>query len=354
MPWTRSSALRSRIRLASVSGETSPPGSWWNDSMPTSAESSRFIRTYMADAGSSPTRIVASPGFRAMAPTPRATRSRTRAATALPSMTRALTVPQRFAATRPSSLLEGRIVGHQLAFAPVAREPHHNESAGLHPGDPPLAKVRVYDVLAESERRARAGRLGDRRPAPCGGRVRAGGRLLVTVGELHRDLVDEAAAHVPVAPAEEAARARVGEVQLALGPGDPDVAEPPLLLDVARLDRTDVREDPVLETDDEHRPELEPFGVVRRHEREQTLLVAQGVLLGEERDLLQELLDRALVGGGVVLPRHSHELLEVLEPSLCLDRALGTKALRIRRLVERLLQQVADPRAGLGALPQSL
>ena len=45
MPSTRSSAFSERISSASSSGATSPPGSWWKDSMPTSAESSRFMRT---------------------------------------------------------------------------------------------------------------------------------------------------------------------------------------------------------------------------------------------------------------------------------------------------------------------
>jgi len=45
MPCTRSSPLSDSINAASVSCETSPPGSWWKDSIPTSAESSRFIRT---------------------------------------------------------------------------------------------------------------------------------------------------------------------------------------------------------------------------------------------------------------------------------------------------------------------
>ena len=52
--------------------------------------------------------------------------------------------------------------------------------------------------------------------------------------------------HVPLAPAVQRARARVGEVEVALRPRDPDVTEPPLLLDVARLDRAHVREDAVL------------------------------------------------------------------------------------------------------------
>ena len=193
--------------------------------------------------------------------------------------------------------------------------------------------------------RRRLGRRGA--AAPGGRRGRAGGRVLVAVGELDRDLVDEAAAQVPVAAAEQRARARVREVELALGARDAHVGEPALLLEVARLDRAHVREHAVLEPDDEHDPELEPLGVVEGHQRDDALVVAQVVLLGEERDLLEELLDRALLGGGVVLARHAHELLEVLEPPLRLDRALGPQRLGVAGLLERLGEQVAHAGAGL-------
>src|SRR5215218_267453 len=353
MPCTRSSTPRSRIRPASVSAETSPPGSWWNDSIPTSAESSRFMRTYVADAGSSPTRIVARPGPRSMASTSRATCSRTRAATALPSITRALMRPGRLAAA-----LQRCIVGHELALAAVAGEPHDYEAAGLDRSHYALAEVRMDHVFAEGERGTRSGaarRLADRRPAaPRGRRVRSGGRLFVAIRELHGDLVDEAAPHVPVPPAEKAARARIRQIQLPLRTSDADVAEPPLLLEIARLDRPDVREDTVLQPDDEHGSELEPLGVVQRHQGQKALLVAQGVLLREQRDLLQELLDRALLGGGVVLPRNPHELFEVLEPTLRLDRALGAQRLGVAGLVERLLEQVAHAGSPFGALAQAL
>ena len=82
---------------------------------------------------------------------------------------------------------------------------------------------------------------------------------------------------------------------------------------------------------------------MERHQRDDPLLVAKVVLLGEQRELLEELLDRALLGGGVVLARHAHELLEVLEPALRLDRALGLERLGVAGLLERLREQVADP-----------
>ena len=198
----------------------------------------------------------------------------------------------------PASALERRVVGHQLALGAVAREAHHHEAAGLDAHDHAVAELRVHHVVAERERGPAAAplpaaRLGRGCAAAPGGR--GGGpcrRLLVAVGELDRDLVDEAAAQVPVAPAEEHARAGVREVELALRAGDPHVGEPALLLEVARLDRAHVREHAVLEPDDEDDRELEPLRVVEGHQRDDALLVAQVVLLREERELLEELLDR--------------------------------------------------------------
>ena len=47
----------------------------------------------------------------------------------------------------------------------------------------------------------------------------------------------------------------------------------------------------------------------------------------------------------VVLARDADELLEVLEPALGLDRALGLERVEVAGLGERLLEQVADRRA---------
>ena len=227
------------------------------------------------------------------------------------------------AAAYPAPPLERRVVRHQLALGAIPREAHDHEAARLHSDDDALAELRVDHVVAERERRRPRVPARARAPTrlrPCGRRGRAGGRVLVAVGELHRDLVDEAAAHVPVARAEEEPRARVGQVELPLRARDADVREPALLLEVPRLDRAHVGEDAVLEPDDEDDPELEPLGVVERHQRDDALVVAQVVLLREERELLEELLDRpAVLGGRVVLAGHAHELLEVLEPPLRLD-----------------------------------
>ena len=56
----------------------------------------------------------------------------------------------------------------------------------------------------------------------------------------------------------------------------------------------------------------------------------------------------------VVLARDLDELLEVLDAALRLDRALGLERVEVARLAQHLLEQVADRRAGLGALAQAL
>src|SRR3989440_5444181 len=68
----------------------------------------------------------------------------------------------------------------------------------------------------------------------------------------------------------------------------PDVGQAPLLLDPLLLDRAGVREDPLLHPDHEDGPELEPLRVVQREQRDEALFTSDRVLVGIERDLLQE------------------------------------------------------------------
>src|SRR6185312_9642626 len=149
---------------------------------------------------------------------------------------------RRFAA---SPFFEWCVVRHQLLLGAVAGEADDNYATRLHPDDDSLAEARVDHVVAERERCA-GGRLGARRRlvVPGAGElVRPLGRwLLLAVGELDRDLVEEARRQVPVAAAEQRPGAGEAQVELALGARDADVAEPPLLLEVARLHRAAVRE----------------------------------------------------------------------------------------------------------------
>ena len=69
-----------------------------------------------------------------------------------------------------------------------------------------------------------------------------------------------------------------------------------------------------------------------------------GVEVGVQRDLLQEALERRLVGALVVLGGDADELLEVLEPALGLQRALRAQ----RRLVAALVQHAAHDVSATG------
>ena len=118
----------------------------------------------------------------------------------------------------------------------------------------------------------------------------------------------------------------------------PDVAEAALLLEVALVERARVREHPLLASDHEHDRVLETLGVVQGHQRDQPVVVAAIVGVGDQRDLLEEVRQRRLARGirlrqRVVLGGDVDQLLEVLEPSLRLDRALGLERLEVSGLL---------------------
>ena len=152
--------------------ETSPPGSWWKELDPDLLAGLALHRA----------RRSPRPGRRRPAPSPapaaadsadtprlrRATRSRTAAATALPSMIRAAT------ALPPP---DRRVVGHQLALGAVVGEAHDDDPARLDRGDDAVAEAGVDDVVAglQLQRRARLDRSQAAAAAsqPIAGRRRA-------------------------------------------------------------------------------------------------------------------------------------------------------------------------------------
>ena len=93
----------------------------------------------------------------------------------------------------------------------------------------------------------------------------------MAVNKLRRYLANEAGAHVAAAGAKQAAAARRGQVEVALGPGEPNVTEAALLLEVALLHRTRVREHALLAADHQHRLILEALGVMQGHEGDHLL-----------------------------------------------------------------------------------
>ena len=110
-----------------------------------------------------------------------------------------------------------------------------------------------------------------------------------------------------------------------------------------------MREDALLAADHEHRVELEALRVVERHQRHQALvrragrpaprrseIWARNSSSGRSSDSPSEL------AVGVELARDADQLLEVLDPALGLDRALGLERLDVAALVEHRLEQLGD------------
>ncbi len=103
-----------------------------------------------------------------------------------------------------------------------------------------------------------------------------------------------------------------------------------------------MREDPLLHPDHEDGPELEALRVVERHERDEAALVADRVLVGDERDVLEEAGERRLLGLLAVLARDADELLEVLDAPARLDRPLRLERVERPRLLEHALEELVD------------
>src|SRR2546423_15657143 len=189
------------MNRSSSSWEVEAFSPWWTERIPTSSVCLRLFPTYTCEAGSSPTSTVARPGIRppkaaASSCTSRATRARTSAATALPSMTCEFDSPP----LRPkaSDLLQRRVVGHQLSLAGVGREAHDDHPTRLHAGDHALAAGGMHDVVADAKLERRCVRLGARPraepqwSAEAGACGPAGGRCCsLAIDQLGRDLAEE-------------------------------------------------------------------------------------------------------------------------------------------------------------------
>ena len=129
-----------------------------------------------------------------------------------------------------------------------------------------------------------------------------------------------------------------------LGPGDADVGEAALLLQLVGLgERTDVREDALLHADQEHDRELQALGRVQRHQHDLVVVVVELVGVGDQRDLLEELVEPGELAG------RADQLAEVLDPAGRLDRVLGLQLGEVAAVVERRLQQVAGRRRSSAA-----
>ena len=150
------------------------------------------------------------------------------------------------------------------------------------------------------------------------GRRRGGDvlRAALPVDQRGRDLRQEPGRRVERRAAVPVPRRGPGQVQPLLRAGDPDVGEPPLLLQLALVgQRPGVREHLLLHAGEEHHGELEALGGVQRHQRHHAavvLAVGDLVRVRDERDPLEEVGERAVRSGAVELARHRDHFLQVL------------------------------------------
>ena len=83
------------------------------------------------------------------------------------------------------------------------------------------------------------------------------------------------------------------QVQTPHRPCDADVGEPAFLLHLVGLgERAHVREDALLDADEEHDGELEALGRVQRHQHD-LIVVVEVVGVGHQRHLFEELVEHA-------------------------------------------------------------
>ena len=124
----------------------------------------------------------------------------------------------------------------------------------------------------------------------------------------------------------------MAEEQALACPGDPHVGQPSLLRQLVGVtEGTQVGEYAVLHTHDEHRRKLEALRSVHRHEDDLAsivVIVRQVIGVGHQADPLQEVVHRIKPGGG------SHQLGQVLQSPLGLDRVLGAQLVEIAGPVE--------------------
>src|SRR6266508_2753865 len=182
----------------------------------------------------------------------------------------------------------------------------------------------------------RAAGVEDRSKPPPAGRLAAGRLAAVRVPSEPRP-----APNAGLASLQSVAARRKRPAVLAC-PGDADVGEAALLLEVARLaDRADVREDVLLEARDEHHWVLESFGGVQGHQGDALGGGLDLVGVGHQRDRLEEAGQATLRVAQLVLLGHRLELADVLDPPLTLDRVVGLQFPHQAREVPGVLHQHA-------------
>ena len=174
-------------------------------------------------------------------------------------------------------------------------------------------------------------------------------RAFVGLGDERRgDLIEKPTRRVVVGRSEEVARGGMAEDEKTLRPGDSDIGETALLLELWGVaEAAHVREHPFFHPDEKDDRKLETLGVVQGHERHRTRRL-HGVDVRNQGRGFEELLQAPETGHAVPgliakigcrpplfeLGRNGQQLLKVFHPAERLDRALAFQLCDVSRIVE--------------------
>ena len=147
---------------------------------------------------------------------------------------------------------------------------------------------------------------------------------------------------------------RVAQIQHVLRPRDPDIAQPPLLLQLVFVAHAAlVREDPLLHPHHEHQRKLQTLGRVQRHQRHLAVQVLGLVNVRDQRDVLQEPPQARILLRLLEPLRKRHELHQVLSLGGVLSGAGGLQGPQVAAVLSDRPAQLGQ-RQALRLLPQLL
>ncbi|OQA46689.1 MAG: hypothetical protein BWY52_00620 [Chloroflexi bacterium ADurb.Bin325] len=248
------------------------------------------------------------------------------------------------------------VAGFELAGAVAARRRLVRPASAARRGPRRLAARRILAAAhgaAPAEHAAIAAALGQRVIAVraiCRARGPAAGRIVAHPRQ-PRHILEEARRLVHLAAPVQHAAKRAQQIQPILCAGHRDIHEPALLLHLVGVFHAPaVREDVLLQPDDEDDRELQPLRRVDGEQRHPILRLGQIVLIRHERDLLQEG-GQPQVGRKVVVVRgHAAQLLHVRPAILALLGAVAQPR-RVAGLLRDAVEQLGDGQAVLGGQP---
>ena len=162
------------------------------------------------------------------------------------------------------------------------------------------------------------------------------------VHQLGRDLEQEPRRHRRLAHPPGRASPGVRQEEPLLGAGDADVGEAALLLELLLVvERPAVREEALLEPGDEDDRELEALRGVERDERHGVGVALVRILVGDERRLLEQAVER-VVGRQVVVAGRDRAQLEQVRPALLAVLGAVGEHRAIAGRLEGLVEQLGE------------